>query len=687
MLLPGIYILSTLFLFVKIWSFPVAGIFLSVCYLPGLCFITLFKRDEIEYEDLILAFPYSIGISSIFILCSLFLGISVEHAALLLHGIIGMAVLLAVYMRKDRPARTAAHLNRQEVLFCLFALFLVLLESIPFLFGPNRIAISAHGFHHSVLVTQIIHGIFPPENPGLGGTIIGYYWGFHALIAALTVKAGIQQIEIIFLLNILSLYFIFCISYGIAKGFNLSEGYRYMVPLAIMGLMRADAGLLFLAKLISGNVSSLSALTSSPVEPYEILDNWIRGLSWVDSRLFFLHKLYNVSGMMLALCLCYAYLLILLKRGFHIGKTDMTGIALVISACFFNYPPLAVFLLFHAPLWCCYVLFAYKGGLKEKIRHAGRIAVPYVFAGLIVSPYMLYIIASRDVSSGSQGGLFSFAFYDQSMKNMVVFMVPFPIILYGAWVSVRKLSLSKEFFFLFVATVLCLVLTVLTRWPFNNSYKFDYILALFLSLFFLFGLERISAFIPWKSLKRLFIIVILLLLLSTPLTVESSHIISSFSTDRIFLFSGGHIVFAREKERNGAYKWLRENTPYNSLLMLTYTETNWPCCGLQSNYQPAALSERTLYVIRDKDYTVSNPEYERRIVFREKLFNAPDDQEVIDYFQNIKRPIYFLDEDNLDLSRFHVENRFKPYPSDPGKKFKLVYKNDFQRVYLLLIGR
>jgi hypothetical protein len=94
--------------------------------------------------------------------------------------------------------------------------------------------------------------VFSSENPGLGGTVIGYYWGSCTNRSSCS-QTNFQQIEIMFILMsylfILFLYFIL-----LCKNFDLSEPYRYILPLAIMGLMRADAGILFLGKLFSGNL-------------------------------------------------------------------------------------------------------------------------------------------------------------------------------------------------------------------------------------------------------------------------------------------------------------------------------------------------------------------------------------------------------------------------------------------------
>ena len=683
MALIVIYLISTVLIFIKAEPFTVTGVLLSICFLPGLSFLALARPKKLYFEDILLAFPVSVGISSIVVITLLFMGVQISYIPIIIHVIVGTAAIFHIFTRHRQKTYAIVEINKQELLFSLFSLFVILVLSIPFLLGPNRPSISAHGFHHSLLVTQILNGIFPPENPGLGGTGIGYYWGFHALVAALTVNTSLQQLQIMFMLNAISLYFVFCISCSIAKRFDLPGKYCYIMPIAIIGLMRMDAGILFLLKFLSGHAASFKTLTAAPQEPYEILSVWTRGLPWIDSRQFALHKLYNVSGMQLAVSLCYSYMFILLRREFYSNKTCMISAALIISACFFNYPPLAIFLLFFVPLWVFYIFISIQGNFKERIRQASRIAIPYIAAGIIVSPYMLYIMAGRAASSGGQGGIFSFDFYDQSIKNMVVFMVPMPIIVYGALVAMKRFALSREFYFLAIGTVLCLVLTVFTRWPFNNSYKFNYVLPLFYSLLSLLALNNLLSFITSKWFRRLSTAVLVFFLALTPIIVESSHMVSSFSTDYVYLFNGRHLIYAQDRQKNEAYEWIHENTPFNALIMLTYTETNWPCCGLGNNYEAAAIAERTLYVIRDDDYTVSNPEYAKRIAFRKKLFENPEDPSVIDFFRKLNRPVYLLIEDNLDESRFFVEDRFKPYSYEPGKEFELLYQNDKQRIYNL----
>jgi hypothetical protein len=685
MALTVIFFLSTVLILTNIEPFRITGIFLSICYLPGLCFFTLIKKRPLCFEDLILAFACSIGISSILSICLLFAGIRAEYIVIIIQMVLGILIVLYLFVA-TRRTYASVELSRREIIFCLFAFLTILFLSMPFfLGGPNRIAIAGHVFHHSSMVTQILSGTVPPENPGLGGTSIGYYWGFHSLIAALTAKANLQQIQIVFILNIISLFMIFCISYSFAKVYNLTEIYCYLMPLAVLGLMRFDAGILFLGKLVTGNLIALKEITATPVEPYDVLMSWIGNLPRFDTRLLFLRKFFNVSGMPLAICLCLSYLLLLLlilKRKFTENKSYEISIGVVIAACFFNYPPLAIFLSLHAPIWGVFIFLSSNGLIKERIKESLTIMLPYILSILIVLPYMLFVIASRDISSSDQGGIFSFDFYGQSIINIATFLIPSPLIGYGVWIAFKRLNLSREFFFILIGTVLCLSLSLFTRWPFDNSYKFNYILTFFFALLFIHALSGLISFVPWRCSKLLIISGAFVFLSLPTLIVEGSSLVSSFSTDQIYNFSNRHIIYAQDYKKNEAYSWIRENTPKDSLIMLSYIETDWPCCGFNDNYEPAAITERNLYVIKDRDYTTSNPEYQERVLFREKMFKNPEDPQVVDFFTSLNRTVYLLVEKNLP-AHLLVEDRFKHFPTNLDESFLLKFHNNRQRVYLV----
>ncbi len=684
-----LYCFATLFYFVKVEPLTAIGAFLSVCYLPGLCIFSLSRKNKIVFEDLILAFPFSIGISGLLTAGMLFAGVHVKNVPLIIYAITGIIILFSIIPRIKKKACPGVFLNKQEVMYVVFAIFLLFILSIPYFTWLYRAAISPHAYHHSSFISQIINGIFPPENPGMGGTVIGYYWGFHALVAAIAVQTDFHHIQIIVTLNTISLFMLFCIVYSFARSYDLPERYRYIVPVAVIGLVRADIALYFIAKMVSGSLMPLDIVMSKKLLPMEIFRVWLKELSWLDTRLFVLSKFYNISAMPTAICLCLSYLLMIWS---HVKKEALNkifpiGLYIIVAASVLIYPPLAIITLLHAPVWSFYIFISNRGNYIEKVKEALTIILPYAIGVLTVLPYLLFIMAGRDVSSSGQGGVFSFSIYSQSVRNLFVYLIPSPLIVYGFWSAYKKLSYSREFFFLLIGTALCLGLSVFTKWPFDNSYKFNYILLIYFALFIAMALARLQSVLSNKLIARSIAAFTILLLLLSPIILEAAYILSYLSIDHNVALSERHYSYAQNKQKNEAYKWIRENTPPKALLMLSYIETSWPCCGLNHNYGPAAFAERTLYVTKDMDYTVSNPEYEKRVLFREKLFDNPEDQSVIDFFASLNRPVYLLIEDNLNESRFYVEDRFKSFSVDMGKEFVLVFQNEHQRVYHIRLNK
>lgn len=682
--------ISSLFVVTAVEPFAAIGIFLIICFTPGLSLFYLLRKESISFNDLLLVFPFSIGISGLLTLGVLFAGMHVKYVPVVICILAGLTVLFRRISKGNNRTGPVLVLSRQEIVYVMSVFLMALIMSIPYFIGPNRGFVAAHAYHHSSFVTQILNGIFPPENPGLGGTSIGYYWGFHAIVAAIASQTDLHQLQIVFALNAISLFIVFCMTYSFARAYDIPEGYRYIMPLAVAGLIRPDIGLYFISKLLSGSLVPLEKIMSAnDLSPMEVFGMWLNDLQGYDSRLLFLNKFYNISAMPTAICLCFAYLLMILfiVKDKAAGKVCWIGLYIVVAACVLIYPPLAIVPLLHAPIWSTFIFISNKGNFRERAHETLMFLVPYVLGILTVLPYLLYIMAGRSVSSSGQGELFSFAIYSQSVKNLIVFVIPFPLIIYGTWLAFKRLAFSREFFFLIIGTLLCLTLSLFTKWPFDNSYKFNYILIIFFALLFVYALPAWLSLFTNRLFARFSLTTVIMLLLMTPIIVEAAYIVSCLSMDRNVVFSEGHIVYAQHSKKNEAYAWVRENTPGNTLLLLGYTETNWPCCGLNASYEAVAFAERTLYVIKDEDYTVSNPEFAKRILFRNNLFEDPEDRSVIDHFQSLNRPVYLLIDDSLDRSRFFVEERFKQFPPALGKEFVPVFQNEKQRVYRLSLNQ
>ena len=326
-----IYFITALLVLTGIQPLKIIGIFFGICYLPGLSLLAIIKKDILKMEDLILSFPVSVGISALLTLVLLYSGIHVKFIVYIMYAVTGLVLLLHMIKSSGAPS-LRIELSSSEISFIIVALLTTVMFSIPVI--SERISISHHGFHHFSMVTGIFNGFFPPDNPGMGGTAIGYQWGYHTLVAAISFPMDLHPLRIFSIFNIISLFFIFCLTYRCARSFGISKGHCYLVPLAVIGLMRSDAIFFYAQKLISGNFPPVENLASAPLN---LLTSWVKGVSYLDTRLFFMNKFYNANNMPLGICLTFAFFFILLillekKTGENKRKTYFILLAVVLIA-------------------------------------------------------------------------------------------------------------------------------------------------------------------------------------------------------------------------------------------------------------------------------------------------------------------------------------------------------------------
>jgi hypothetical protein len=662
--------------------FAIAGSVLALCYLPGFSLCYLVKKDDLAFEDFILALPLSVGISGLLTMGLLYLGIHVKFVMYIIILLNCMVIVYYIFTGRRSAPRTLK-LTRHEKIFLAVALMATMMLSIPVL--SDRIAISTHGFHHSTMATQVMNGIFPPQNPGMGGTKLSYHWGYHAFLAAIAYPGNYHPLRVMSMLNVISLFFIFCIAYRTAKYFNFSEGYRYLFPLAVIGLMRTDAVIYFLNKIVSGNVMDFAEPALMEKRPLDVLQNWVwgGGAPWFDRRLFFMNKFYNANSMPLGILLCLSYFLILFiysEKKFEDGDTRIYSFAigLVVTASCLMYPPLAIVVLLHVPLWAGIILLFRGAEFRKKLRELLEILVPYGIGVAAVMPYLL------SVSSIDSEPVMKVAFWDQSIRNMVVFWLPSPVIVAGFYIAFKKNS-SRKLLLLMSGVFLCFSLSTFTRVALWNSGKFTFILSFFYALFFVYTVSALLHITTVRWLKAVSTGAIIIFLLCTPLITEASYIASPWFRDTSYSFSGRHIVLNYDRQRDEAFAWIRSETPEDSLLLLTYVETlSRDDIAQNITYEPAALSERNVFVVKDW-YTVGNPEYARRVRIREKLLANASDADVRHFLKTFGHPLFLLFEENLPPV-YVQDTIFRNFPENP-EGFLLTFRNDRYRIYRVENGQ
>ena len=660
--------------------FSAIGIIAALCYLPGLVVIATFKRGDLVFEDMILSFPVSLCISSLLTLIFLYTGIQISYIAYLIYAVTGLIVLVNSITCKGVKAKVTG----AEIIFIIMALLATFLFSIPIF--SERIAISHHGFHHFSLVTSILNGFFPPDNPGLGGTLIGYHWGYHAFIAALSYPMNINPLRVFSILNIISLFFIFCIAYRSAKAFGLSEGFCWIVPIALFGLMRSDAVIYFANNLISGEFPPVLETASAPLN---LLTSWVWGVPYLDTRLFFMNKFYNANNMPVGLCLIFAFFLIILLRQEEKAENQkrylMANLTFVLAALAFNYAFFLIIPLIFVPVWVVILFFTSSGNFINRSRDGLELIVPCIVAAAVSAPY-LWVVASGGsvLTAGEDVSSFKFFYLNvQTIKNLIVFLLPSPFILAGFWLVYKQFLFSRKSLFLFSGTLIFIILSVFLRLNWSNSAKFSFILSFFFSFPFVLSLKYISAMSLNRWLSRTMIGIIVISLLSTPLLTEAAYLRSQWFNDDTYAFQGKHLVFSRDRPRNEAYDWIRNNTSVDSLMLLPFFAMPQAPGGItiaqDFSYRPSALTERSLFVIKDV-YAYVSPEFNERTIIRELLFSDPRNNRVRKYLMTVKRPVYLLEEDTYGDSLLYGV-KFNRRPEHSSDIFHLVFNNDRQRVY------
>ncbi|MBC8550382.1 MAG: hypothetical protein ISR96_12235 [Nitrospira sp.] len=679
MTLLFVYIVSAVAIFIDLEYVRLAGCFLSICLIPGLSIFAILKK-ELNFSDIILAILTSLGVSIFLTILMLFIGIKNSSISTIIIILTGIPVLYSFFIDRKAGSYVATRISQKEKIFSVCAVLITVLLALPVLTGPDSMDISSHSYFHTALSGNVMDGIFPPENPGLGGTETAYPWGGNAFTAMFASVSGTHPLEVNAMLNVLSLFLLISIVYMVGSALGFSEGMKYLTVLAVFGLMRSDAGAVFAAKIMSGNFMSFQDIRELSCPPGQVMSEWAwsEKLPLYDVRLRFLDKFYNAGFMALSLCFIFAYFYILIRSSNDdMSKQEKIVCRLSLFFCIGGntlfYLALAIIPLLHLPFWMFYLFITAKGGFQKRYHKISYVFWPFFWASIATAPYILKIKAVTSTAiktSGASGQLLGFL---PSWTNIVVYWLPFPLIVLGLWYLVRKTPPSGSRSFLLTGTGLFFFMAAFVEWGVGNEYKFSYIVLFFFAILFVMAIEEITSRIHRPVVKKLAFAVLILFLSGTPFLVEASYFLSSRYLDNAQKFSGRHILFADDIARNEAYEWIRNNTPPDSLVMLTYNKTKtWDCPASNITYKPAAFLERSMFVMRDIDYVMRNIEFAKREDIWVKLFENPDDPAVLKYLASLNRPVYLLVESDSDELPESTENRFS-----------LKFQSDHQRVYFI----
>jgi hypothetical protein len=392
------------------------------------------------------------------------------------------------------------------------------------------------------------------------------------------------------------------------------------------------------------------------------------------------------------LCLIFAFFLILLllqeeKFNDVDRRTYRVMLTIVLAALAVTYAFFLIVPVFFIPVWAAILFFTGSGRARDRSIESLKVIVPCAVAAVVVAPYLFAVMRGGSVvTAGQSMSTFHFFYFDtQGIRDLIVFLLPSPLIAAGLWFGYKRLSFSRKFLFLLSGSLIFLFLTTFLRLNWANEAKFNYVLSFFFSFLFVFSLTRLLALFPRRWMKGAVVVCIVLYLLATPVITEAAYICSPWFRDTTYAFDGRHIVFAGDNSRNEAYEWIRHNTPRDALLMMPYLDTPHGITIAEAvSYRPSALSERSLFVVKDV-YAYLLPEYEERVRIRDRIFRDPEDAEVKKYLASLKRPVYLLMETGYDDPLLKGV-AFDGIPERYSKDFTLVFHNEKQKVYRVTIG-
>lgn len=368
----------------------------------------------------------------------------------------------------------------------------------------------------------------------------------------------------------------------------------------------------------------------------------------------------------------------------------MVTLTFILIAAAFIYSLFLIIPILHMPIWTVFIYLTNTDNHRGKLKEIWELLFPCIIAAILTSPYLIFLSTGETINIGrtSSDALILELYKIQVLKNLFVFWLVLPPIIGGIGFALKRLGFSRKMFFILGGAAVCLILTDFLRLPWYDNYKFSFILSLFFALLFVFFLTGFVSLLPRQWIKKITIASSVALLSITPLITETAYIYSPWFNDDTYTFSGNHILFKEEKERNDAYSWIRDNTPKNSLILLPFLSLPYPYWDSVANnntYRTSAISERAFFVIKDV-YAWTTKGYNERVKIRENIFRNPADSNLIDYLNSLHRPIYLLIEDGYTDSFLRgVEN--DEITEDFERNFLLVFHNDKQRIYSITFSK
>ncbi|MBU0755803.1 MAG: DUF2298 domain-containing protein [Planctomycetes bacterium] len=540
--------------------------------------------------------PLFCGLSGFFMIsCGLSSLIALLVPALLTMPLAGAAVF-------TRPPDQGKTENGLLIALGIGALLVVF--SAVLLFASVQLRLSSHGLLHSAIVYSLIDTGIPLENPFFAGRPLIYYWYYHLAAAGLSLAAGKSPLIAFSFLNLPAVAAVVPCLYLAGRAVKLSQWMALFG--ALIGLLALNPlGPLFF--LLRDPSVTLKQIEAGTVLPGQMAQALTLGF---DLRLgSSLTKFWNVSsfpqGIALFLFGLYASLSSTRPRWRFGLMVFFPAFALMLVN------PLVGFSFFAA---LTVASLAWLG--RENRSRLWLITLTLAVAGALSLPYLLSI-------TGGSGG--------EALVRIKPALVPFlgvvlaagPVLLFAAFGALRQVRQKNQgavHLALFCFSLL--IMALLLSFPTENEYKFIRLL--------IFPCGLLAAPAALDYLKRLPIPKFAAVLLAGALLVPGTVMVW------IFYFSAIKATIPldddsvqlevgfKDPDKREVYRFLREETPRNAVVVVHPQDRNYSMGGNMQGDEVPALARRPLYTGHRFYLTDQYPEFPDRMERTARLFLNED---------------------------------------------------------------
>lgn len=514
-----------------------------------------------------------------------------------------------------------------------------LISGIYWLNPDNRI-FSFHGFMHSGIVYEIMHGNIPPQNPLFGGQPLLWPWGHHFLAAMISRSFNISPPWAFAAINVLSYigiaYFIFKISELLIKD-SRANSFSVLV------------GIFFSACLTFHDTSLF----------------WKRQLNiYVEYRATPIsNRFSNINGAPIGFLFYIVFVYALLRIFSDRKKWKLLLPLLLVSVAgvgFFYFQMFAGLLGSFAIFFSVKMFQYLRDKNSENLRKIVLTSVTVCLGILVIMPYGL----SLTVNTKGKIALLNPTFMWQDFTSILLLSLPMVIIILANHKNLKKLSSQPAI--CFVSLLAGAILSyICIRFPSRNDYKF-----LIQSMVLLGIIGGICISFMCTGKKRILVLLIMLLL-ARPFFVDTKYKLGRKYSDPAPHEIGVRLVTTGQEAQ--LYEWILNNTARDD--MFIDTKLSVPCMG-----------QRQLFIAMDE---YRNGE---RVIVPGYLFSVYDlftdtsgySSELLEYRWRMLRKIYDpqvpLDDEELrDLFANNDNLLIVIRQEELQKKFN---SEDFKRVFL-----